>query len=384
MSAPRETVLQAARELGFDVVGVTSVAPFQRDHAALLRWLERGHQGGMDWMARRPEGRSWPGSALDDALSVVTVAVNHHAPAPAFAAEGRFGRVASYAWGRDYHLVMRPRLERLAAEVVRRLGRSVRARACVDEDPLLERAAAARAGLGFHGKNTNLLVPRRGSWFLLGELLLDVALEPTPPAAGASCGTCVRCLPACPTDAFVAPYELDAGRCISYLTTEHRGPIPRALRPAMGPWVFGCDVCQEVCPWNRFASETRWPELRPEAGVGPRLDLVATLRIATDDWFRAHFARTPLLRPKRRGLQRNAAIVARNVGATATVPLLLERIADEREPVVRGAALWALGGLDPARGRALADRLRTADPDADVRAEAVALLEDAPTAPRGK
>ncbi len=377
MSDPRETVLEAARELGFDVVGVTSVAPFERDHAALLRWLDRGRHAGMDWMARRPEGRSSPGSALDDALSVVTVAVNHHASAPAFEAEGRFGRVARYAWGRDYHLAMRSRLERLAQEVVRRLGHPVRARACVDEDPLLERAAAVRAGLGFHGKNTNLLVPRRGSWFLLGELLLDVALAPTAPASSVSCGACVRCMPACPTDAFVGAYELDAGRCISYLTTEHRGPIPRAMRPAMGAWVFGCDACQEVCPWNRFATETRWPELRPEAGVGPRLDLVATLRIATDDWFRAHFARTPLLRPKRRGLQRNVAVVARNVGATATVPFLLERVEDEREPVVRGAALWALGGLAPARARALADRLRAADPDEGVRDEAEALLAGA-------
>jgi len=371
---PRAAVLEAAHALGFDVVGVASVAPFEPDHAALLRWLGRGHHAGMDWMARRPEGRSSPASALDGALSILTVAVNHHASAPPFEAEGRHGRVASYAWGRDYHLVMGERLERLATEVVRRLGSPLRVRACVDEDPILERAAAARAGLGFRGKNTNLLVARRGSWFLLGEVLLDVALEPTRPTSSVSCGACVRCLPACPTDAFVAPYELDAGRCISYLTTEHHGPIPRALRAAMGPWVFGCDVCQEVCPWNRFATETRWPELRPEAGVGPRLDLVTTLRIATDDWFRARFARTPLLRPKRRGLQRNAAIVARNVGATATVPFLLERVEDEPEPVVRGAALWALGGLEPPRARALADRLRTADPDATVREEAEALL----------
>ena len=367
---------EAARAHGFEVAAVGTVAPLARDHEALCRWLDGGRQAGMGYMARDPAMRANPAALLPGALAIVSVAVSYYAEVPPFRDEGRYGRVARYAMGRDYHLVLPPRLLAMARTFAEAIGVPVRARALSDAEPLLERAAAARAGLGFVGKNTNLLLPRRGSWSLLGEVLLDVEIEPSGGRPAVSCGTCTRCLPACPTNAFVGPYDLDAGRCISYLTIEHKGPIPRELRAGLGAWIFGCDVCQDVCPFNRFAQPTAWPELAPEAGPGPRLDLEDMLSIDDDPAFRARFAGTALLRPRRRGLLRNAALVARNVGATHCVPALAARASHDPEPVIRGAALWALAGLDPVRAGALADRARTTDPDASVRAEAEAVLSD--------
>jgi epoxyqueuosine reductase len=367
-------VREAAADLGFDVVGITSIEPLPRDDAAIREWLAAGRHGDMAYLFDKLDMRARPNALLPEARSVVTVAVEHATQAPSFEADGRFGRVARYAWGRDYHVVVGERLETLAREVETRLGHGVKARALVDGAPLLERALAVRAGVGFVGKNTMVIRPGRGSWFLLGELLLDVELAPTEEATGLSCGSCRQCLNLCPTDAFPAPFVLDANKCLSYLTIEHRGAIPVTLRSKMGAWAFGCDVCQEVCPFNRFASASKWPELEPAAGVGPRLDLVETLSIESDDAFRARFRGTALLRPKRRGLLRNAAVVARNVGATAAVPALRDRALYDREPLIRGHALWALAGLDPAVARPIAEWALTMDPDAFVRDEATAAL----------
>jgi epoxyqueuosine reductase len=248
----------------------------------------------------------------------------------------------------------------------------------VDAVPLLERAVAARAGLGFFGKNTNLLQPRAGSWFFLSEILLDIELPPQPgPPGSVSCGTCTRCIDACPTSAFAAPFVLDSRRCISYLTIENKEEIPRELREGVGEWIFGCDVCQDVCPFNRFSSETSWRELRPEAGAGPRIDVAALLSISTDEEFRARYHGTPLLRPKRRGLLRNAAVVAANIGSSRAVPSLADRIATDPEPLIRGHALWALGRLDQGLARRQAQHALQHDPAAFVRSEARALLEAA-------
>lgn len=375
MSDALTIVRETAPAHGFDVVGVTSAEPLQEALEALEAWWAGGHGAAMRWMGRRPPERADPRTLLDAVRSVVTVAVDYWTPAPPFVAERRFGRVARYAWGRDYHDVVLERLRDLARDLVRRLDGAERFACACDHSPLLERALAARAGLGAFGKNTCLLLPRCGSYTFLGEVLLDVDLPPTPPSPAPPCGTCTRCLDACPTDALTAPFVLDARRCVSYLTIEHPGPIPRALRPRLGAWLFGCDDCQEVCPANRFASPTSWPDLRPEAGVGPRLDLVETLSLATDEAFRARFAATPLLRPKRRGLLRNAAVVARNVGAHVAVPALVTRVEHDEEPLIRAHALWALGGLDAPRTRDLAEAVFRADPDPLVREEAEAVLE---------
>ncbi len=372
---PIPELTSIGRSHGFEVVGVTSGDLLDAARDALRAWLAAGHHAGMGWMARDPDGRADPRRLSDEVRSVVTVAVAHASKAPPFEAEGRYGRVARYAWGRDYHGEMLPRLRAMGEDVKMRLG-ARRFFALTDHAPFLERAAAVRAGVGFAGKNTCLIRPREGSWFLLGELLVDVDLPPTAPSGAEHCGTCTRCLPACPTDAFVAPYVLDARRCVSYLTIEHRGAIDRALRPRMGAWVFGCDVCQEVCPFNEGRAPVPWPSLEPDQGVGPRLDLVETLSLCDDDAFRRRFAGTPLLRPRRAGLLRNAAIAARNVGATAAVPALVSRVTDDSEPGVRGPALFALFGLAPDRARPLADRARRADPDPTVRAEAEAGLAE--------
>jgi epoxyqueuosine reductase len=369
-----------ARAHGFHLVGVTTGAPLLDALEALRRWCAAGHAADLGWMTRDPRQRADPATLLAGVRSVVSVAVAYGAPAEPFAAEGRYGRVARYAWGRDYHDVVLPRLSAFAQDLAARLG-GARTKVACDHSPLLERAAAARAGLGFLGKNTCLLLPRRGSWFLLGEVLLDTEVsadEPAPPAppvpAAHGCGACTRCLMACPTKAFVAPFVLDARRCISYWTIEHRGPIPRELRSRFGEWVFGCDVCQDVCPYNGEDGRTDWAELGPAAGVGPRLDLAATLALDDDAAFAARFAGTPLLRPGRAGLLRNAALAARNVGALAAVPALERCVAEDVSPVVRSHALWALAGLDPGRARAAAERARRADPQSEVREEAEAVL----------
>lgn len=363
-------IKQAARELGFEAVGVASIEPLTRDGNALQEWCEDGFAAGMDYMTRKPDLHASPAVLVPYARSVITLAIDYYAAAPPFEHEHRYGRVARYAWGRDYHDVVKPRLIELAGRIEHLAGRRIHARCFVDAVPLLERAVAARAGLGFFGKNTNLLQPRRGSWFFLSEILLDLELPAEPCEIKVSCGSCHRCIDACPTNAFAAPYRLDSRRCISYLTIENKGAIARELRPAIGEWVFGCDVCQDVCPFNRFASETAWPELGPEAGAGPRLNLAEVLSITSDGEFRARFRGTPLMRPKRRGLLRNAAIVAANVGAIETAPLLVERTLNDHEPLIRSHALWALAQLDPKLAADTAERALKTDPDTSVREEA--------------
>jgi epoxyqueuosine reductase len=248
------------------------------------------------------------------------------------------GKIARYARGGDYHDVLRMKLKELLAWVRAEMP-DVHGRAVVDTAPLLERDFARRAGLGWFGKNTMLIHPRIGSYTFLGGLLLDIELPADEPFAKDHCGTCTRCLDACPTDAFVGPGWLDSRRCISYLTIELRGPIPDELRPGVGDWIFGCDVCQEVCPWNRKAPPGSVAELAPrEEMVAP--DLVGWLAL-TDEEFRERFRGTALLRTGRRGLLRNIAIVLGNRGDPAALPAL-ERAADDPEPLIREACLWAI------------------------------------------
>ena len=380
----------AAREAGFDVVGITSASPLASDDDRYREWCDAGFAAGMEYMTRRPDLPAHPGRLVPRARSIITLAVNYYVESSEFQHEGRFGRVARYAWGLDYHDVIKPGLAALAATIETLAGRPLHARCFVDAVPLLERAVAARAGLGFVGKNTNLLNPRRGSWFFLAEILLDLELPFEEPQTAVSCGTCHRCLDNCPTDAFVGPYRLDSRRCISYLTIEHKGAIPHDLRSGLGEWIFGCDACQEmrpgasrhaalpvisrgqselVCPFNRFATSTHWREFHPSAGTGPRLDLVQVLSISSDEAFRRRFKGTPLLRPKRRGLLRNAAVVAANVGCTAAVPALTDCIEHDPEPLIRAHALWAMARLDSRKAAPLIERA-LADPDPLVSEEA--------------
>ncbi|MBN1661851.1 MAG: tRNA epoxyqueuosine(34) reductase QueG [Anaerolineae bacterium] len=336
-----------AAELGFDLAGVVPAGPahtFERYTA----WLDAGHHGEMGYMARADavERRADPRHILPGAESVVVVGLNYHTvalPAHLRDAPSR-GIMASYAWGVDYHDVMTPRLRTLAARIEAEAGHAVAHRAYVDTGAILERDWAVRAGLGFLGRNTALIHPRLGSWLFLGELLLAAPVEPSwaPPATG-TCGQCTRCLEACPTNAFPAPGVLDARRCISYLTIELQGPIPRELRPLMGNRIFGCDVCQEVCPWNRrFAAPTAQPAFwpGPDAIAPPLLDLIDL----DDEALGARFTGSPILRAKRRGLLRNVAVALGNWGDAAAIPALIRALGDA-EPLVRGHAAWALGRI---------------------------------------
>jgi epoxyqueuosine reductase len=368
-------IKNASRELGFEVTGITAVHPLEQDDISFQEWCNRGFAAEMRYMTRRPELNARPQALVPYSQSLITLAIDYYDDTPSGEHVNRFGRVARYAWGRDYHDVVGPRLRTLVGMIEKIAGREIRSRCFVDAVPLLERAVAARAGLGFFGKNTNLLQPRKGSWFFLSEILLDLELPSDDRVVKVSCGSCRRCLEACPTNAFPSPYVLDSGKCISYLTIENKGAIPVDIRASIGDWVFGCDVCQEVCPFNRFAGETQWPELRAEAGVGPRLELVEVLSISSDAEFKERFRGTALLRPRRRGLLRNAAVVAANVGATATVPVLIERIETDIEPLIRSHCLWALSKLELKRAKPVAERIMKADPDALVHEEARRVLD---------
>jgi epoxyqueuosine reductase len=292
-----------ALDLGFDLVAVGPCEP--PEHGAAFRsWLEAGHAGTMGYLERRLEERLEPQRVLPGARATICVALNYHQGAPA---DTSWQPVARYAWGRDYHDVIGPRLERLAAHLADAAG--ARSRGYVDTGPVLERDLAARAGLGWIGKNTMLLHPALGSWFFIGVLLTTADLAFDEPLAD-RCGTCRACLDACPTGAFVAPYVLDARRCISYLTIEHRGEIDPGLHAGMAGWQFGCDVCQDVCPWNRKAPITREPEFSPRE----RYPDAGALAGMDDAAIRERFQGTPLLRAKASGLRRNAAIYLENSG----------------------------------------------------------------------
>jgi epoxyqueuosine reductase len=339
-----ERIRKRARELGFDPVGIASADPFSEE-SHLRDWLAAGHAAGMKWLERDPGRRGDPSRVVPGARSLLVVGLEYartdergedHPP------DGPTGTIARYARGDDYHRLMERRLKRLLAEIPVLAGHPVSGRYYVDTGPILERAAARRAGLGFRGKNTCVIAPKRGSWFFLGALVLDVELEPDPESNG-RCGKCVRCLEACPTGALVAPHVLDARRCLSYLTIEHRGPIPRDMRPLVGTRIFGCDSCQEACPWNRFASGAADPALvaRPENRAPALLPLLAL----DDEGFRERFPRSAVRRAKRSGLLRNVAVALGNAGDPRAVAPLVVTLRDDPDPLVRGHAAWALGRL---------------------------------------
>ncbi len=326
-----------ARRLGFPLVGIAPAVAstgFER----FREWLAAGYGGEMQYLADRAAAYEHPEHVLAGARSVVMLALPYRTVEPSTPEAGQ-GRVSRYAWGDDYHDVIRDRLHQLA-DYLRAQQPGATARGVVDTAPILEREFAQLAGLGWIGKNTLLLNRQRGSWFFLAALITDLELSYDPPHGTDHCGTCRACLDACPTDAFVAPYVLDARRCISYLTIELRGPIPAELREPLGDWVFGCDVCQDVCPWNHKVPTVEEPTFTPLTASNP-LDLIGLFELS-DEAFRARFRHSPLWRAKRRGVLRNAAIVLGNGGDPSAIPALIGGLADS-EPLVRGASAWALG-----------------------------------------
>ena len=322
--------------LGFDLAGVAELGP--ADTAAVFEdWLDAGHAGTMGWLARSMEKRRDTRRPVPGTTHALVVALDYGGKEPN-------GPVARYARGDDYHDVMEAKLRELHARLERDAGRAIAGKPYVDTGPILERDLARRAGLGWFGKNTNLLHPRLGSFFFLGALVLDAALVPDAPFEEDRCGTCTRCIDACPTGAIVAPRRLDATRCISYLTIELKDEIPTELREKVGALIYGCDICQEVCPWNvRFARELREPAFAPrEVLAGKDARTVARELLAmTQEAFSVAFKGSPMKRAKLRGLKRNAAVVLGNVGTMEDVPMLQHAL-DNAEPLVREHAAWAL------------------------------------------
>jgi epoxyqueuosine reductase len=315
LSALAAAVKRRARELGFDLVGIAPAGPSPR--AEYVRgWIEDGRGGSMEYLARRLDERTDPAVYLPGARSVVCVALNYHARLEPPPAEERahHGRVARYALGDDYHEVIKTRLHALA-DWMREVAPEARTRACVDTAPVLERELAARAGIGWVGKHTGVLNADAGSWLLLGEIVTTLPLPPDE-AATDHCGTCTRCIDACPTGAITAPYQLDARRCISYLTIEHRGEIAPEFHGPIGDWLYGCDVCQDVCPHNRGAPAAEDPALLPRFPTGS-LD-VREVMTWTDDDYRAKLKGSAMKRVKLPLLQRNARIVSGNLHRLAS------------------------------------------------------------------
>jgi len=384
-----------AAALGFSACGIAIADPVPRG-AFIDGWLAAGFAGEMRYLERRPERRLTVQGFLPGARSVISLAYPYAPPPPVsfdICQELR-GRIAAYAYGVDYHRVVDDRLARFESFLATQHP-GERTRRSVDTGAVLEREWAVKGGLGWFGKNTMLLSTSAGSWFFLAELITTLRLVPDSPTRQ-HCGRCVRCQESCPTDALADGLVMDARRCISYLTIEHRGPIPRQLRPKIGPWIFGCDVCQEVCPWNAKAESrplpataARGPWLRrsiaPTQRHGdvedlyPRLPPLLTL---DEEGFRARFGHTPMARARRRGFLRNVAIALGNSRNPAAAPSLVTALEDP-EPLVRSHAAWSLGTLGTEDGRRALDRRRTRETDASVLAEIAAALATDPPAIAG-
>ena len=417
-----QLVKEQAKAQGFDLVRIASAEEFIDDRDAALERVRAGHMDGLPWFTEsRVRRGADPQTLLPGARSIICLGLSYIPgedsrfrgndggksgndgggrrndgqvdgalePPPLIS-----GKVARYARLRDYHRVMKRRMRALVRELSDSLEKQVSARWYVDDGPMLDRAAANRAGLGWFGKNTNILTPSHGSWVFLGQVITDLGLAPDPPLQK-TCGSCVRCIDACPTGAIVAPYVIDNSRCISYLTIENRGPIPRELRPQMLDWVFGCDICQEVCPVNRKASTgdpSVWerageslqrrdpqdtgggtddgPSLARNGGLG-QVDLVGLLSMSEED-FRERFRGTPIMRAKRDGMRRNACVALGNLAAPESVPALRDAL-ETGSVLVRSHAAWALGRIDtPDARRALENA--AAEPDQVVAEEIEAAL----------
>lgn len=379
-----EWIEAEARRLGFAFAGIAPVS--SPPHLAVYqKWIASGLHAAMHYLAndRALERRADPRLILPGA-QVLLVTALPYPPADKYPGDWpkssveALGRVASYAWGVDYHHILPPLLLELLRLVEKMTGRTLASRVYTDTGPVLERDFAQQAGLGWIGKNTCLISPGRGSYFLLGEALLDVEIEPSAPFTADHCGSCRRCIEACPTTCIRPDRTIDANRCISYQTIENKGSIPTGLRPLMGDWVFGCDVCQAVCPWNiRFASPEAYPLLSPDPGV-PRPVLRREIHLTPQE-FNHKFRRSPILRTKRRGYLRNLAVAAGNLGDLTLIPDLESVLTSEPEPLVRAHTAWALGRMRVSRARQALNRSLKVETDPNVLDEIQGALDESTT-----
>ncbi|MGE5376852.1 MAG: tRNA epoxyqueuosine(34) reductase QueG [Bacteroidota bacterium] len=333
----KQIIKDKARQLGFFLAGVTTPDP--PPHLTTFEnWLARGHHGTMDYLAtdRSRAHRADPRQILPECQSILVLATPYNPPLPAGDGPGERGQIAAYAQNEDYHDVLPARMKELVQSIEDQVGHPVANRWYTDTGPILERDLAQRAGIGWIGRNTCLIHPRHGSYFLLSEIFLDLPLEPDPPFTTDHCGSCRRCIEACPTDCILPDRTLDARRCISYLTIELKDEIPTEMRDKIGGWVFGCDICQQVCPWNRFAGEGD-----PSFEKKKPLPILTEELALTPQAFNQRFKRSPVKRAKRRGYLRNVAVALGNTGDKDVLPALQNAINDE-EPLVREHAQWAM------------------------------------------
>lgn len=352
----RADIARLAREAGLDLLGVTGpelfaeAAEFTADH------VRGGHMRGMEWFSEeRAHEAANPRTLQDNVRSVVSVGVPFWTGSVEPPRDGVLrGRIARYAWGRDYHRVLRSRMKAVVSNLEDELGRELETRTLVDTARVFDRQVAARSGVGWFGKNSMIIVPGHGSWVMLGEIYLDFYLPPDIPLER-DCGRCSICIDRCPTGAIIEPYRIHAPRCISYLTIEERGSIRREIRPLMGNWVFGCDVCQDVCPYTGAAAERPDPEFMPATveNAYPSLELLASMDERT---YLKLFAGTAVTRAKRRGLARNAAIALANSGDERAVPILRRMLFEHDEPLARSHAAWGYAHL---AGATACDELAT-------------------------
>ena len=376
MSISARNLKTKAIELGFNLVGITRAEPSPHLNA-YLDWIADGMHGNMGYLARpdREARRRDLNVILPGVQSMILVGLDYRAAFPEdYLSDPSRGRIASYAWNIDYHDVMTPRLEQLAAWLRDEYKLDMKHRVYVDTGAILERSHAYTAGMGFIGKNTMLIHPRRGSYFFLGEILTDLDFDRyDTPQRETMCGTCTRCLTACPTDAFPKPYILDARRCISYHTIENKGYINHSLRSQFGNWVYGCDVCQDVCPWQRFTQttdETAFHPLSDQQVAPPLTDLLSL----TQETFLQRYQNSPIARIKRPRLVRNACIAAGNWGNPSAIPHL-KTLLNDNSPLIRAHAAWGLAKIEPNAAKDQLIRAIQKEPDDNARADMQTTLE---------
>ena len=380
-----QAVKDAAAQFGFDVVGVTSADAFSDRGETAKGRVSEGLMDGLPWFTEeRVERGADPRNLLPNARSIISLALSYHHDDDAVTTEGNGpppgtqprGRIARYAWGEDYHRVFARRVKSFIETLPGIVGDpEMQTRWYTDTGPMLDRAVAERAGVGWFGKNTNILTSQ-GSWMLLAQIITTLELQPDEPLKK-TCGACTACIEACPTGAIVAPYVLDNSRCISYLTIENRGAIPPELRPLIGDWIFGCDICQDVCPVNRKARVGQaYEELTRDAEGRARPELVELLSL-DDDGFRERFRQSAVLRAKPAGMRRNVCVALGNIADPTTVGPLRRVLRHDDSPIVRGHAAWALGRIGTADAVAALEAASLAEADTSALEEIAAALAKA-------
>lgn len=346
MSDIKKLICDVAFELGFDAIGISSADELVSSREHFLHWRKKGYAADMNYLLRDNPINAYPGRLLKEARTVISLLVNYYSEPPCVPAPvNDYGKVAAYAVGLDYHKVLRKKIKQFQDILEKEAGQNFISCGFSDSVPLLEKSFAKNSGLGFTGKNTLLINKSLGSYFFICEIISNLDIEVDEKISG-TCGMCTRCHDVCPTGALQGKnnnsHELDARLCISYLTIENKGIIPVHLREKIGNWIFGCDLCQMICPYNKKLHETGWKEFKPQSGVGHYLSLKEVLSIKSEKEFNEKFAHTPLTRAKRSGLLRNAAVVAGNILSREALPKLIWLAENEPHPVIREHVLWAL------------------------------------------